>query len=71
MILKYHALIPMILLAAKSFKNHNQITETLPITELSKHHSKYLIPTSEVLHIFVAVVLVNIVVKLSSVQKRG
>ena len=47
------------------------ISQTLSITQLTKHHSKQLIPTSEMLHIAVSIILANIVVKLSSVQKSG
>ena len=53
------------------FKSNNQISQTLSITQLTKHHSKQLIPTSEMLHIAVSIILANIVVKLSSVQKSG
>ena len=53
------------------FKGNNQVTQTLTITQLSKHHCKQLIPASEVFHIAVAVILANIVVELSSVQKSS
>src|SRR5574344_1519205 len=61
----------MVLLYSMCFKSNNQISQTLSITQLTKHHCKQLIPTSEMLHIAVSIILANIVVKLSSVQKSG
>ena len=51
------------------FKSNNQITKTLTITKLAEHHRKQLVPTGEVLHVAIAIILANIVVKLSPVQK--
>ena len=59
----------MILLGTMCFKSNNQITKTLTITQLTKHHYKQLIPTSEVFHVAIAIILANVVVKLSPVQK--
>lgn len=53
------------------FKSNNQISQTLSITQLTKHHCMQLIPTSEMLHITLSIILADIVVKLSSVQKSG
>ena len=61
----------MVLLCPMCFKSNNQISQTLSITQLTKHHSKQLIPTSEMLHIAVSIILANIVVKLSPIQKIG
>ena len=61
----------MVLLCSMCFKSNNQISQTLSITQLTKHHCKQLIPTSEMLYIAISVILANIVVKLSSVQKSG
>jgi len=51
------------------FKSNNQISQTLSITQLTKHHSKQLIPTSEMLHIAVSIILVNQMAKLVIVEK--
>ena len=59
----------MILLGTMCFKSNNQITKALTITQLTKHHYKQLIPTSEVFHVAIAIILANVVVKLSPVQK--
>ena len=45
------------------------ISQTLSITQLTKHHSKQLIPTSEMLHIAVSIILVNRMAKLVIVEK--
>ena len=52
-------------------KQQSDCTNSLSITQLAKHHSKQLIPTSEMLHIAVSIILANIVVKLSPIQKIG
>ena len=39
------------------------------ITQLTKHHSKQLIPTSEMLHIAVSIILVNQMAKLVIVEE--
>ena len=41
------------------------------ITQLAEHHRKQLVPTGEVLHVAIAIILANVVVKLSPVQKSG
>ena len=61
----------MVLLCSMCFKSNNQISQTLSITQLTKHHSKQLIPASKMLHITVSIILADIVVKPSSVQKSG
>ena len=38
---------------------------------LAEHHRKQLVPTGEVLHVAIAIILANVVVKLSPVQKSG
>ncbi|OFX55634.1 MAG: hypothetical protein A2W86_07230 [Bacteroidetes bacterium GWD2_45_23] len=54
-----------------SIKSNDQISQTISVTQLTKHHCKELIPTSEMLHIFVAIILANDAVKLASIQKRS
>ena len=61
----------MVLLGPMCFKSNNQITKTLTITQLAEHHCKQLVPAGEVLHVAIAIILANIVVKLSPVQKSG
>ncbi len=48
-----------------------RFSQALTVTLLSKHHREHLIPTSELLHIAITIILANIVVKLSPVQKSG
>ena len=52
-------------------QSNYQVTQTFTVTELTKHHSKQLVPTCKMLNIPIAVVFANVVVKLSSVQKYG
>ena len=59
----------MVLLFSMYFKSNNQISQTLSITQLTKHHSKQLIPTSEMLHIAVPIILVNQMAKLVIVEE--
>lgn len=59
----------MVLLCSMCFKSNNQISQTLSIAQLTKHHSKQLIPTSEMLHIAVSIILVNQMAKLVIVEK--
>ena len=61
----------MVLLGSMCFKSNNQITKTLTITQLAEHHCKQLVPAGEVFHVAIAIILANIVVELSSVQKSG
>jgi hypothetical protein len=53
------------------FECNNQITQALSVGKLSKHHRKELLPTSQVLDIFVAIVLCNDAVKLTSIEERN
>ena len=59
------------MLSPMCFKSNNQVTKTLAITQLAEHHCKQLVPTGEVLHITIAIILANVVVELSPVQKSG
>ena len=59
----------MVLLCSMCFKSNNQISQTLSITQLAKHNSKQLIPTCEMLHIAVSIILVNQMAKLVIVEK--
>ena len=59
----------MVLFCSMRFKSNNQISQTLSITQLTKHHSKQLIPTSEMLNITVSIILVNQMAKLVVVEK--
>ena len=61
----------MVLLGPMCFKSNNQITKTLTITQLAEHHRKQLVPAGEVLHVAITIILANVVVKLSPVQKSG
>jgi hypothetical protein len=51
------------------FDGDNQVTQTLAITQLAKHQRKELVPTCEVLHITVSIVLVNDVTELVIIQE--
>ena len=53
------------------FECNNQITQTFSIGKLSKHHRKELVPARQVLDIFVAIVLCNDAVKLTSIEERN
>ena len=59
----------MVLLCSMCFKSNNQISQTLSVTQLTKHHCKQLIPTCEMLHIAVSIILVNQMAKLVIVEK--
>ena len=61
----------MVLLGPMCLKGYNQITQTLTITPLSEHHCKQLVPTSEVFHVAITIILANNVIELSPVQKSG
>ena len=61
----------MILLSPMCLKNNNQVLQALMVIRLPKHHCEHLIPASEMFHISVTIILVNMVVELSSVQKNG
>ena len=52
-------------------QKHNQITKALTITQLTEHHCKQLIPAGKMLHVAITIILANVVVKLSSVQKSS
>lgn len=41
------------------------------IAQLTEHHCKKLVSASEVLHITIAIILANVVIELSSIQKCG
>ena len=49
----------MVLLCSMCFKSNNQISQTLSITQLTKHHCKQLISLCEMIHIAVSIILVN------------
>lgn len=51
------------------FKSNNQVTQTLSVTQLAKHHCKHLISKSELLYITIAVILANLVVELNPIQE--
>jgi len=59
----------MIAFGIMSFKSDNQISQTFSIRQLTKHQSKQLVPTSEMFHIFVAIILSNDVVKFVPIQE--
>jgi hypothetical protein len=51
------------------FKGYYQISQTFTIGELTEHQSKQLVPTSEMLHIFVTLRLTDDVVELIPIQE--
>lgn len=59
----------MIAFGIMSLKSDNQISQTFPIRQLPKHQREELIPTSEMLHIFVAIILSNDVIEFISIQE--
>ena len=59
----------LILRSSMSFQCNYQVTSTLTIAQLPKHHCKKLVPASEVFHVSVAIILAYVVVELSSIQK--
>ena len=59
----------MIALLIMCLDGNNQITQTLAITQLTKHQRKELVPTCEVLHIVVTFILIYNVTELVVVQK--
>lgn len=61
----------MVLFGPMCLKSNNQITKTLTITQLTEHHSKHLVPASGVFHVAITIILANIVIKLSPVQKSS
>lgn len=48
---------------------NNQISQTISITQLTKHHCDKLIPTCEMLHIFIDVILAKYPIELTTIQK--
>ena len=54
----------MIALQIVCLNGDNQITQTLAIAQLTEHQRKELVPTCEVFHITVPIVLVNNVTEL-------
>ena len=54
----------MITFGMMRFKSNYQISQTFTIRKLIEHQSKWLIPASEVLHIFVTIILTYNVVEL-------
>lgn len=48
-------------------KSTDQLSLVFTVTQLPSHHCEFLIPTSEMFHIFVTIILANIVVELSPV----
>lgn len=59
----------MIAFRVMSFECCNQITQAFSVGELSKHHSKKLIPTSQMFDKTVSVVLGNDMVKHTSIEE--
>jgi hypothetical protein len=47
----------------------NQVSHALAITQLSEHQRKELVPTCEVLHVFVATILADKVVEVIPIEK--
>ena len=59
----------VIALRLMSLQGDDQVSKAFSAAELSEHHDEQLVPAGEVLHIIVALVLANVVVKLAPVQK--
>ena len=53
----------MIAFLVMCFYGDNQVSHTLAITQLSEYQCKELVPTCEVLHIFVASIFANEIMK--------
>ena len=47
---------------------NNQVTKTRTVAELAKHQGEKLIPTSEMLHIVVSIVLLDYAIELASIE---
>ena len=61
----------MVKLAMVGLKSHNQVTQSITITQLTEHHCEQLIPASGALYISVSVILRNNSIKLASIKKVG
>ena len=59
----------MIALGPMSFQSNYQITETFSVAELPEHKGQKLIPTSEVLDVFVSTVLACKIVEVIPVHE--
>ena len=59
----------MIALLVMCLNGDNQITHALAIAQLAKHQRKKLVPTCEVLHVFVASILANKIIEVIPVEK--
>ena len=59
----------MIALLMVCLYNGYQVAQTLAITQLTEHQCKELVPTCEVFHITVSIILVNDVTELVKVQE--
>ena len=59
----------MIALQVMCLYGDNQVSHALAITQLSKHQRKELVPTCEVLHVFVAGILANEVVEVIPIKE--
>ena len=51
-----------------SLQCHHNISQTFTICELPKHHCKQLVPTREVFHVLVSIILAGKIVEVVSVQ---
>jgi hypothetical protein len=51
------------------FYGDNQVSHALTIAQLTKHQRKELVPTCEVLHVFVACILANKIIEVIPVEK--
>ena len=59
----------MITFLAMRLYGDNQVSHALAITQLSEHQRKELVPTCEVLHVFVATILADKVVEVIPIEK--
>lgn len=57
----------MVKLAMVGLKSHNQVTQSITITQLTEHHCEQLIPASEALYISVSVILAHKIFEMISV----
>ena len=59
----------MIALLIVCLNGDNHITQTLAIAQLAKHQREELVPTSEVLHIFITSIFTNEVVEVIPIKE--
>ena len=61
----------MIALLIVCLNGDNHITQALAIAQLTKHQCKELVPTSEMLHVFITSIFTNEIVEVIPVKERN